>query len=222
MRQQPWQDLSRVASEARAWEHSDLLGVEGFALTADNKTFFPAAEMFRKMEAGEFAKLPMLTGYTSNEGGLWEMIDKAEGNAPPEEGYDDLNPLFRCGQYVAALARSTHGVPIWTYQYAGEFPNVDVGVEGAWHGAEIPIVFGTTELAMLREDTGPQQELSRYMNKAWTDFAKNPLKALPRLGWQPAAVSVTRLGGDNSSEVVFENSTVLFEDCEALLGELMG
>ncbi|KAH6678834.1 carboxylesterase [Plectosphaerella plurivora] len=217
MRDQTWQDLAVVAVKAAGWEHSAALGVPGFALVADNKTFFPQAEMFRKMTAGEFAKLPMLTGYNNNEGGLWEMIDKAEGKDAPEEGYGSHNLLFRCGQVVATLARSAHGVPIWVYEYAGEFPNVDVGVEGAWHGAEIPMVFGTTELTWRRADTAPQKELSQYMGKAWTDFAKDPLRALPRLGWQPAAVSFPRLGGDNSSAIVFENSTRLAVGCEAIL-----
>jgi hypothetical protein len=33
----------------------------------------------------------------------------------------------------------------WRYIYNGVYPNQDIGSKGAWHGAEIGMVFGTSE-----------------------------------------------------------------------------
>jgi cholinesterase len=87
-------------------------------------------------------------------------------------------------------------VPAWRYLYSGEFPNQSLGPccpnsEGAWHGSEIALIFGTTEIkkegsdqpAETKLDTPAETKLAAEMRKAWTEFAKDPVHGLHKLGW---------------------------------------
>lgn len=82
---------------------------------------------------------------------------------------------------------TTVGIPAWRYFYDASFENSEL-VPGAYHASEIPLVFGTYD----RENaTEFQAELSSAMEKAWADFAKDPI-AGP--GWNMSKVAV--FGGD--------------------------
>lgn len=94
-----------------------------------------------------------------------------------------INLAFSCPADTAASGRIENGVPAWRYVYAGEFPNQDIGAEGAYHGAELAMVFGTSEHMSSKEDTEAQRKLGDIMRKAWTGFAKDPENALREMGW---------------------------------------
>jgi cholinesterase len=84
--------------------------------------------------------------------------------------------------------RRDAGVPAWRYLYSGEFPNQSLGPccpnsEGAWHGSEIALIFGTTEIKKEGTDTPAETKLAAEMRKAWTAFAKDPVDGLNKLGW---------------------------------------
>jgi cholinesterase len=91
--------------------------------------------------------------------------------------------LLGCGPNGVALARRAQGVSAWRYLYAGEWPNQDIGIPGAYHTAEIPLIFGTTELFSRRPDTPEEVKMSAAMRKAWSTFAKDPVNGLTKLGW---------------------------------------
>lgn len=122
-----------------------------------------------------------------------------------------------CGPHAVAAARANAGLPAWRYLYAGSFPNQDIGVPGAWHLAEIGIVFGTSEWMSHIADTPEEKELGETMRTAWTTFAKDPMNGLVEFGWpvyDPANEGpVIHLGGLNSSEVVMDSRVMYDTGC---------
>ena len=132
----------------------------------------------------------MLVGNNNNEGGFYQLLGAAQGAGPkgspsPKSGGapPSLMNLIGCGSSGAALARRAQGISAWRYLYAGEWPNQDIGYPGAYHLAEIPLVFGTTEYVSHRQDTAEEIKLSSAMRKAWATFAKDPVNGLAKLGW---------------------------------------
>jgi cholinesterase len=120
---------------------------------------------------------PILVGNTNNEG--------ATTGATP---LSLSSKLSNCPSHLAALVRRNANVPAWRYIYAGEFPNQSLGpccvnATGAWHGSEIALVFGTTELKKKGEDTVEEKKLSKTLREAWTGFAKDPVHGLHKIGW---------------------------------------
>jgi cholinesterase len=75
-------------------------------------------------------------------------------------------------------------VNTFRYRYYGEYPNLRLtlngrfGPSGAWHGAEIPMIFGTQVDASTEANTAPETALSKYMQSVWAAFAKDPENAL--------------------------------------------
>jgi cholinesterase len=119
----------------------------------------------------------MLVGNTNNEGAssggkLGSLASKTSN----------------CPSASAANIRRKNGVPAWRYIYAGVFPNQSLGpccpnAEGAWHGSEIALIFGTTGRKKEGEDTANEKKLAKAMRDAWTGFAKDPVHGLNKLGW---------------------------------------
>lgn len=81
------------------------------------------------------------------------------------------------------------GVPVWRYLFNASFPNTQLAPDMmAYHGSEIPIVFGTypggpvnaltqTSEGRLRTNVPPTAQevsLSRSMQSAWATFSKCP------------------------------------------------
>jgi carboxylesterase type B len=68
-------------------------------------------------------------------------------------------------------------VPIWRYLYFGDFPNLDLTSNppsGAYHTAEIPVVFQTVPDAVTVPSTLSEIRISRYLSGVWAEFARNP------------------------------------------------
>lgn len=138
------------------------------------------ADIEERRRKGKFVHRPMLVGNTNNEGATFAKESK--------EGGANTLGVFQCPAANAARARADAGVPVWRYLYAGEWPNQQLGaccpgIKGAWHGAEIALVFGSTELKGKGNDTDAEKALARKMRDAWAGFAKDPEKGLTKLGW---------------------------------------
>ncbi|CVL07575.1 related to acetylcholinesterase/Butyrylcholinesterase [Fusarium mangiferae] len=103
--------------------------------------------------------------------------------------------LYKCASAVSQN-------PTWRYLFNGTFPNTqaplilpEYGLNsvGAFHSSEIPIVFGTyKEFEKYAPSTQDQIALSKYMMKAWADFAKDPHQGP---GWTRMTGSL----GDNTA-----------------------
>jgi carboxylesterase type B len=92
---------------------------------------------------------------------------------------------YQCSARLQAQRRMDKGVHAWRYRWMGAFPNQHIADDaGAWHGSEIPHVFGNiaTNSATVQA-TSDQLKVSELMNSAWATFAKDPESGLLKLGW---------------------------------------
>lgn len=94
---------------------------------------------------------------------------------------------FTCPTSTFSSAISAAGrQPVWRYQYSGYFPNLQPFPNArAYHSSEIPLVYGTYPLDnQFGQVTQDEIELSKYMQGAWSSFAKNPSggPGWPKLG----------------------------------------
>ncbi|KAK8105675.1 Alpha/Beta hydrolase protein [Apiospora kogelbergensis] len=133
---------------------------------------------------GHVAKIPLLIGTNANEGHIrsgglgpnGEIIaDGWHVNAAIDTDVEYTCPTSR----VAQNAAFSLGLPVWRYFFNATFPNTAIreGL-GAYHSSEIPIVFGAYPEANATAD---QARLSKAMQTAWANFAKDPYGAGP--GW---------------------------------------
>lgn len=74
-------------------------------------------------------------------------------------------------KYVAEDSQNA-GIPTWRFFYNASFPNSELFEgSGAYHSAELDILFGTYEREGATEF---QHEFSAVMRKVWADFVKEP------------------------------------------------
>jgi cholinesterase len=99
-----------------------------------------------------------------------------------------MNSVFTCVAAKSSKARVDHKVPIWRYRFFGDFQNNrHVADEGAYHGSELPLVYGAPKLKDSSEkstDTPAEAALTNVMMKAWATFAKDPEGGLTKLGYK--------------------------------------
>ena len=192
-----------------------------FAPYVDDKTNSRSIDSL--LRSGKGAQVPILIGSNANDGSYpvgevnETIFDVLEGwfpgndtaqNAilsafssialPVEEliAYVVNQVVFACPASSLAQSATDGGHSVWRYEFAGVFPNTQsFPYAGAYHTSEIPEIFGLYPRAGA---TQQQIELSQFMQKAWTDFCKDPT-AGP--GWSQYGTSpfnVERLGGDGS------------------------
>ncbi|KAK2812221.1 hypothetical protein FQN50_001579 [Emmonsiellopsis sp. PD_5] len=180
----------------------------GFLPTIDEEVIFSDYKERRKN--GLFAKKPILVGSNDNEVGLFTLL------ACISSGKEDCNSRapamavpMSCGAADAAESRIDHGVKAWRYQYAATWPNSEIGVVGAYHAAELGVVFGTTEF-YPEPDTPEGVAFGKELRKAWTSFAKDPEGGLNKLGWpvynpksQYKGSTVVKLGAKHSGKITY-------------------
>ncbi|KAL3440160.1 Carboxylesterase [Aspergillus insuetus] len=117
---------------------------------------------------------------------------------------------FQCPSKLIADATSNVGVPAWRYYFNASFPNTQIFPgSGAYHSSEIGLVFGTYR---QQGATTFQGEMSRFMQKAWADFAKDPA-AGPGWGGVTDVGVLGGLGGDGVETVVTVGQEVVDGRC---------
>lgn len=121
----------------------------------------------------------MLAGNVDNEAGLVDLTSELEGHPRSADETRLSNLAFVCGIQRAVQGRVQHGIHAWRYRWMAQWPNLKITPSaGAWHGSDIGSVFDQLGSAPTRD----QVTLSRFMNKAWAEFAKDPQNGLLRLG----------------------------------------
>lgn len=83
---------------------------------------------------------------------------------------------FTCPAGLEANISAKAGFKTWRYMFNASFPNTQP-FEGAgvFHSSEIPLVFGNLPMnSSTPAPTEQEMQLSKMMQKAWADFAKNP------------------------------------------------
>ena len=188
----------------KSWQ--DILGaIEPLQTTAIDSGFEPVPDniiipsnISARGEAGDFAKLPYLTGNTDNEASFFLVVIIAYTNLTQAEF--DLIPVavvqpvldlltlagFTCPAAQAANYRAQAGVPVWRYRYyGGNYTNTYINKAGSdYHTSELPVLFGTAASVTGIPDSDVEAQAAKYMRNAWATFAKNPTDGLStELGW---------------------------------------
>ncbi|CAK7199920.1 hypothetical protein SEUCBS139899_002607 [Sporothrix eucalyptigena] len=192
--------------------------VLNFQPQTDNETSF--GNYTDLQVRGLYSQLPQVIGNVANE--MVSLYYPWTGEPPDQEVVDLLSGLFVCPAAKAAKARQEYGSPVWRFRYFGDFPNMNPDPWlHAYHGSEVPMVFGTTDT--YAPNTPEQEQLSAYMQAAWVAFAKDPYNALLDLGW-PHYVegedTLVRLGYENSLEIDLVKGDTYDELCPYVMTHL--
>ncbi|GLB45054.1 putative type-B carboxylesterase lipase family protein [Lyophyllum shimeji] len=172
-------------------------------------TFFPVADGITifadtrtRAEAGNFLKVPVLLGHNAQEGDVLTLSvqNVSLGFTIPllaELTADITTELtFACPTAQTANDRVQANVSVWRYEYQAVFPDISryPGLR-AYHGSELPLVWGTSERSRSEEEVA----LSKYMQGAWVAFARDPVNGLNAYGWPQytgnTSTTLAELGG---------------------------
>jgi carboxylesterase type B len=167
----------------------------GFAPIADD--VLVPADPTAQGNAGNFSKLPILTGNTDNEASFFVVLEVAYTNLTQAQFNSVkgelalIQPLLDAGTLVAftcptsqtANFRAKHGVPVWRYRYyGGNYTNTYISGAGSdYHTSELPIVFGTASEVTGVPDTPAEEQAGPYIRNVWSTFARTG--SLASLGW---------------------------------------
>ncbi|KAG6919329.1 hypothetical protein DXG01_006875 [Tephrocybe rancida] len=168
----------------------------------DDLTYF--SDVDARFAAGQFLRVPSVIGTTENE---WDItvVDGQQatfGYTIPvlTELLADVQTqlLFNCPVSKTASTRSKGDLPTWRYQYQGNLPGLSKRPDlRAYHSGDLPIWFGT----YATTDPKPSKtefELSKYVQRSWVAFARDPARGLLNFGWplyDPTTSSLVQLGG---------------------------
>ncbi|TID17911.1 prolyl oligopeptidase (secreted protein) [Venturia nashicola] len=179
MRTKPFQDVLQASKSGP--DRPELF--RRFYPVTDEKVVF--SDYDKRADAGRFVQKPLLIGNNDNEYGLQGTIAKIQGKPYSNQTLLIGNLGYMCSAKVQAQRRMDKGIKAWRYRWMGVFPNQRISHDaGAWHGSEIPHVFGTIVLQQSRAKvTEEQMKVSGLMNSAWATFAKDPETGLSKLGW---------------------------------------
>ena len=185
-------------SEIQGWLQTDI-GEGGavdenimFGAIADNVTFFKSYEDRIKAGKAKFASdIPLLIG-TNTEEGHAVVPYNFPGSETATELPDDLQVIsqgfglnLQCTTLRETRLRAEAGAVTYQYLYAGNFTNISPRPWlGAYHTAELPLVFGTH--AMEGPSTEFEQQVSENMQDLWLEFIMDPTEGLKRAGWPQA------------------------------------
>ncbi|KAK1621675.1 hypothetical protein BDP81DRAFT_455986 [Colletotrichum phormii] len=108
---------------------------------------------------------------------------------PPTNGSDVVpDNLFGCPAHYETALRNLAGLKTYRYMYPSNFTNIMLGGQGAFHSAELPLIFGTHDIAR-QNSTAFEYAVSEEMQDLWLCFIVNPEDGPIAEGWE-----VTPLG----------------------------
>ena len=174
-----------------------------FVPTADNTTVF--SNYTSLTSTSHFAPLPRLLGSNAQESGTFELSEALLGLLPGPAFWEFFTlVIFTCPTSAAAAAFAQNqpsNQPVWRYLYEGDYPNTQLTTNpslGAYHGSELPPVFGTTTILGV-PDTPAEAATTRYMRAAWAAFAKNPTAGLSQAPFRWPAIPSSGSGSSNAT-----------------------
>ncbi|KAB5583601.1 acetylcholinesterase [Coniochaeta sp. 2T2.1] len=156
-----------------------------FSPVVDNHTVF--GNYTARAEGGHIARLPALIGSNAQDGNMFVAYDPS---GVDEELADQMTSFyFFCPTYQAAKVRIAAGTgPVYRYLYSGNFSNVSPkGWMGAWHGSELPLVFGTHG-DYRGESTELERLTSWAMQDAWVEFVATAGERMSIVSWNGSEV----------------------------------
>lgn len=124
--------------------------------------------------------------------------------------------VFNCPAKLVSEETARVGIPAWRYYYNASFPNTDLYPgSGPYHSSEITEVYGTYPRSGA---TAFQIKLSRAMQKAWADFAKNPAggpgwASVPKIAVLGAGVRPGGNDGTGKPTITVQDPTSIDSKC---------
>lgn len=111
---------------------------------------------------------------------------------PITDDYDQISAIYtdavyQCPMSIVVNDSLSAGIPTWRYLYNATFPDLQpLPGLGVYHGSEVPLIFGN--LPTPPNATAFEMTLSKYMQRVWANFAKNPQAGPPWPGYPSVAV----------------------------------
>ncbi|KAF2441573.1 alpha/beta-hydrolase [Karstenula rhodostoma CBS 690.94] len=178
-----------------------------------------------RANAGKVARLPVILSNTANEAS--SLVPFPADDPPSGFPQDVILGIelagFVCPTFSSTLERINLSVPVYRYQYAGILPNLNpLPWTGAWHGEDIPLVFGTYDLIKgVGEVPKLEFETSRAMQDHVLAFMRDPLRGPQKLGWQALDARKPQKGtlirfGTGGKAVRYVNSFEVDRVCQGL------
>ncbi|KAG9525970.1 chlorogenic acid esterase precursor, partial [Aureobasidium melanogenum] len=144
-----------------------------FTPSDDNVTVF--TNYTDRIVHGHLARLPLITGSNTNEGaGFVPFTPSGPGNATL---VSTTLSIIACpvARDVARRGLFPSLYPTYRYLYTGNFTNISpVSWFGAYHSAELPLLFGTHDEYGPGNSTSFEYTVSKTMEALWLSFAENP------------------------------------------------
>ncbi|KAE8319099.1 Alpha/Beta hydrolase protein [Aspergillus transmontanensis] len=182
LRQQPYKSILKAVAKVPT-APSPVLPQPVFHPTVDNITIFN--NYAERSASGNFTRIPYLVTSNANEAGYYRVSAYAANISHPDPVWNLFNQAaFTCPSGQTAAHRAAAGVPTWQSRYFGDWDNLRLyPSSGAYHGIDLPMVFGTASKISEIADSEKEREFARYMASAWVAFAADPVDGLSRFGW---------------------------------------
>jgi len=176
MRSKDWQVIQNAIVKG-----TGFAGVTGmFGPTIDEIVVFSDYPV--RAITGKIIRKPLMIGNNHNEPGLFKPLFALQDVSYPDFVWNTLSFMFTCESSARALISIVNGLPTWRYRWFGDFPNLELTTlpnSGAWHGAEIPMIFGTDmDVQNSVNRTEDEIQITSYMSGAWAAFARDPVNGL--------------------------------------------
>jgi acetylcholinesterase len=167
-----------------------------FNLVSDDSTVF--TNYTARSEAGLIAKVPAIISTTANEMSTlvpWPVANLTEGPYQPFVTALDVSRAV-CASLNSTVYRNQVGAPVFRFQHAGVFPNLNYySWLGAYHASDLPIIFGTYHLLDLVANTTQfEVDVSESMQDYVLAFAADPYHGPQKLGWNPLVATEPQSG----------------------------
>ncbi|KAK7984673.1 hypothetical protein PG988_002295 [Apiospora saccharicola] len=192
--------------------------VPTFRPVVDNATVF--SNYTERLEQGLVAKVPLITGTTSNEGAAFSAFNKSQTTAPPPPPDNTVGP-FDCSLREELKDRLTYGHTTYRYLFAGNFSNITPRYWlGAMHSSDLPLIFGT-HYQFRGNSTELEWQTSYAMEEMWvafaTDSSKDPAMS-NGLAWPKYSLdgeTVVLFGNGTEAADLVSPSVIDTSDCPA-------
>ncbi|KAI0104672.1 carboxylesterase [Nemania sp. FL0031] len=174
-----------------------------FRPTADDKIIYE--NYTERAERGLISRVPALVSITSNEQSslIAYPINNLIGG--PNKTAVDKGTLsdFICPAYNTSNVRMKNNLTTYRYEYVGNYSNITpYPWMGAYHGADLPMIFGTYNISGGATDV--EKQVAEQMQDYVFAFLADPHDGLAKLGWPPSRGSksddgiMVRLGDGES------------------------
>ncbi|KAJ6537626.1 Alpha/Beta hydrolase protein [Mycena capillaripes] len=167
-----------------------------FNVVPDEKVIF--SDYPARSAAGKVSKSPVIISNCANEMAslyIYPVDNLTVGPYEPAVLAADLS-RWVCPTANATVMRNALGIPVFRYQHAGTFPNLNpLHWLGAYHASDLPTNFGTYGLLTDLGQTTPfEVSVSLAMQDHILAFVKDPQHGPQSIGWEPLDASTAHGG----------------------------